>query len=246
LSKKNFKVFIALVIIGVSIYSSFNMVMNSLIHSRKEIEIPNLVGKSLYDALDELSNTGFGLIKNDEEPDQNIPAGTILRQNPPAGMLVREGKTIKVTISQGGETVYVPNLIGQTIRSADIALRHSTLVMGEVERRFSTTIEKDYVIAQDIKAGQKVDKDSVVNIVVSEGVPPEGIILLPNFVNQNIEEAKIWALENNVTLDIKTEINQDIENNTIVNQYPQNDTDITNTKYVTLTVSTNETNLQNL
>jgi serine/threonine-protein kinase len=238
LSKKILKVFIVLVIIGVSVYYSFNMVMLSLIHSRKEIETPNLIGKSLYDSLDELSKTGFGLIKDGEEPDQNIPAGMILRQNPSAGMLVREGKTIKVTISQGGETVYVPDLVGQTIRSADIALRYSTLVMGEVERKFSAAIEKDYVISQDIKAGQKVDKDSVVNIVVSEGVPPEGIILLPNFVNRNVEEAKIWTSENNVTLDIKTEVNQDIENNTIVNQYPQSDTDITDTKHVTLTVST--------
>jgi serine/threonine-protein kinase len=220
------------------------MIMNSLIHSKKEIEVPLIVGKSLYDCLDELSKIGFGLIKDGEEPNQNVPAGTILRQNPQAGILVREGKTIKVTISQGGEIVYVPNLVGETIRSADIILRRSTLVMGEVERKFSAVVEKDYVMSQDIKAGQKVDKDSVVNIIVSEGIPPEGIILMPNFVNQNIEEVKIWASENNVNLNIKTENNQDIENNTIIRQYPEPDTSISEARYVTLTISTNETNLQ--
>jgi serine/threonine-protein kinase len=216
--------------------------MNSLIHSRKEINVPNLVGKSLYDSLDELFKIGSGLIKDGEESDQNVPAGTILRQSPQAGMLVREGKTIKVIISRGGEIVYMPNLVGQTIRSADITLRHLTLVMGEVERKFSTTVEKDYVISQDIEPGQKIDKDSVVNIVVSEGAP-EGTIIIPNFVNQNIEEAKIWALKNNVNMDIKTERNQNVENNTIINQYPQPDTNVTNAKYITLTVSASETNL---
>lgn len=243
MQNKIIKIFIAIIIIGISIYFSFNMIMNSLIHSRKEIDVPNLVGKSLYDSLDELSKIGFGLIKDGEEPDQNVPAGTILRQSPQAGMLVREGKTIKVIISQGGEIVYVPNLVGQTIRSADITLRHLTLVMGQVERKFSTTVEKGYVISQDIKPGQKVDKDCVVNIVISEGIPPEGIILMPNFVNQNIEEAKSWAFKNDVNIDIKTENNQDVENNTIINQYPQPDTNITDAKYITLTVSVSETNL---
>ncbi|MDR2395625.1 MAG: PASTA domain-containing protein [Endomicrobium sp.] len=244
MSKKIIKILITIVIIGTSIYFSFNMIMNSLIHSKKELEVPLLIGKSLYDSLDELSKIGFGLIKDGEEANQNVPSGIILRQNPQAGILVREGKIIKVTISQGGEIVYVPNLVGQTIRSADITLKRSTLVMGEVERKFSAVMEKDYVISQDIKAGQKVDKDSVVNIIVSEGLPPEGTILMPNFVNLNIEEAKIWASANDVNLDIKTENNEGIENNTIINQYPQPDTNISDARYVTLTISTNEINLQ--
>lgn len=237
-----FKIIIASAIIAASMYYSFNSVIDALIHNREVVETPNLVGKSLHDCLDELSKKGFGLIKSDEQLDQNIPAGIVLRQNPQAGMLVRKSKTIRVTISQGGEVVYVPNLIGQTVRSADISLRYATLVLGEVERRFSTIAGKDHVILQDIQAGQKVDKDSVVNIIVSEGLPPEGVILVPNFMNKNIQEAKAWALENSIVLDTKTKTNQNIEENIIVDQYHQTDTDITDTKYILLTVSTYETN----
>jgi serine/threonine-protein kinase len=145
------------------------MMMSTLVHSKKDTVLPNVVGKNLNDALEELSREGLGLKKDGEEFNQNIPAGVILSQNPPAGMIIKEGKLIKVIISQGGEIVYVPDLVGKTIRSADVALKCSTLVMGEISREFSSTINKDIVISQDVTAGSKVDKNFVVNVVASNG-----------------------------------------------------------------------------
>ncbi|MCA6072815.1 MAG: PASTA domain-containing protein [Endomicrobium sp.] len=239
MSHKLSKVLIALAIIGTAIYFAFNMIMSSLVHSKKEIVTPNVVGKSLYNALEELSKEGFGIKKDGEEPNQNVPTGTILRQNPLAGMTVRGGKIIRVTLSQGGEIIYVPDLIGQTIRSADIALRYATLVMGEVSRKFSISAEKGIVISQDTVAGSKVDKDSVVNIVVSDGMPPEGIILMPNFINKNIERAKTWAEEHGINVNVKSEESSNIETNTITEQYPAFDTDVTDEKNITVTVAVN-------
>jgi serine/threonine-protein kinase len=234
---KYLKLFIVIFVISISIYFAFNMIMSALVHSKIEVMTPNIVGKSIYNALEELSKEGFGMIKDGEEFNQYIPVGTILRQNPPAGMIVREGKVIKVVISQGGEIVYVPNLVGQTLRSADIALRYSTLVLGEVSRKFSVNVNKDIVISQDVLTGSKVDKDSVVNIVVSDGLPPTGIILMPNLINKTIEEAKEWAFERNIILNIKFEESVNFENNKIIKQYPQADSDITNEKNVGLTVA---------
>jgi serine/threonine-protein kinase len=228
---------LVLATIGVACYFACNMVMNALVHSKKEVATPNIVGKSLYSALEELSSKGFGLKKEAEETNQNVPAGTILRQNPVAQMLVREGKIIKVTISQGGEMIYVPNLVGQTIRSADIALKHSTLVMGEVLRKFSVVVEKDIVISQDIVAGSKVDKDSVVNIVVSNGMPAEDMVLMPDFINKNIEEAKTWAFQHNIILNVMTEENSSVAAGTVMKQYPKADVDITGVKSINLNVA---------
>jgi serine/threonine-protein kinase len=213
------------------------MVMSALVHSKKEVATPNVVGKSLYDALEELSSEGLGLKKEGEETDQNVPAGTILRQNPVGGMTVREGKIVKVTISQGGEMIYAPNLVGQTIRSANIALRHSTLVMGEVLRKFSVVADKDIVISQDIAAGSKVDKDSVVNIDVTDGIPTEGIVLMPDFINKNIEEAKTWARQHDIILNVTTEENSGVATGTVIKQYPDADVDITGAKSINLNVA---------
>jgi serine/threonine-protein kinase len=220
------------------------MVMSTLIHNKKEIIIPNVVGKNLYDAMEELSNSGFGIKKDGEEFNQNITAGTILRQNPAAGMNVKEGKLVKVIISQGGETVNVPNLVGQTLRSADIALKYSSLVMGEVSKKYSVTADKGIVISQDIAPATTVDKDSVVNIIVSDGQPPEGTIFMPDFVNKKLEDARRWALQYNITLNITRENAEGIETNTVIKQYPEPNADITNAKDVNLYTAVSMTNLK--
>jgi serine/threonine-protein kinase len=208
--------------------------MSSLIHNKKEIIVPNVVGKTLYDAMEELSNSGFGLKKDDEEFNQNIPAGTILRQNPVAGMNVREGKIVRVTVSQGGEIVYVPNLVGQTLRSAYISLKSAALVMGEVSKRYSVVADKGSVLAQDISSGTIVDKNSVVNLVVSDGYPSEDTVLMPDFVNKNIEDAEKWSLKYGIALNIENENADGFEANTVVKQYPEPDSDITSLRTITL------------
>ncbi|MDR3071824.1 MAG: PASTA domain-containing protein [Endomicrobium sp.] len=244
LSNKFLRWFIAVVILGAAVCFALNMIMTALIHSKKEIKTPDIVGKSLYDALEELSSKGFGLKKEGEEINEGIPAGIILRQNPPAGMIVRVGKIIKITISQGGKIVYVPDLVGQTIRSADIALRYSTLVMGEVLKKFSIVMEKGVIISQDIAAGTKVDKDSVVNVVVSDGFPPEGMILMPDFINKNVEEAKIWASRYDIIVNIKSEEVLNVNPNTVIRQYPQPDDDVTDAKIINLSIASRDAVLE--
>ncbi|OEG69239.1 hypothetical protein ATZ36_02275 [Candidatus Endomicrobiellum trichonymphae] len=229
-----FKLFIILAIIGIAFYFAFNIIMSALVHNKKEVVLPNVIGKSIYDATEELSNAGFGLKKDGEEFNQNVPAGVILRQNPSAGMNVREGKLVGVTISQGGEMIYVPNLVGQTVRSADISLKYSTLVMGEVLKKYSLKVSKGMVLSQDIAAGSSVDKDSVINIVVSDGPPPEGIVLMPDFVNKNLEEAEVWATRCGINLNVAGEKFSGIRTNAVLRQLPEADTDVTDLESVSL------------
>ena len=234
---KFFKLFVISVIVGAAFYFAFNMIMSALVHNKKEVVLPNIVGKSIYDATEELSKAGFGINKDGEEFNKNVPAGIVLRQNPPAGMNVREGRLIKVTISQGGEMIYVPNLVGQTVRAADISLKYSTLVMGEVSKKYSFTVKKGTVLSQDIVAGYSVDKDSVVNIVVSDGPPPEGIVLMPDFVNKNLEEAATWSSQYGIALNVTGGNISGVKTNTVVRQVPEADTDVTDWKSVSLWLS---------
>ncbi|MDR1122678.1 MAG: PASTA domain-containing protein [Endomicrobium sp.] len=234
---KSLKIFIVLVMISFAFYFAFNMIMISLVHSKKEISTPSIVGKNLYNAIDEISKYGFGLRVDGKEISQIVPAGTILRQNPPAGMYVREGKVIKVTVSCGGQIIYVPNLIGQSIRSADISLRAATLVMGEVTKRYSEVADKDTVVAQDIAPGTKIDKDSVVNLIVSDGQPPERMIIMPDFINKNFQEAIEWSLQMGIVLNIAKEKSAEFDSDIIIRQYPEADRDITNLQSISVTVT---------
>jgi len=230
---KLLKLFIVVLIIGIAFYFAFNIVIGSLVRNKKEIVVPNVVGKNLYKALEELSSVGCGLKKESEEFNQNVLSGVILRQDPPAGMIVKEGKVVKVSISKGGEMVYVPNLVGQTVRSADISLKNAALVIGEVSKKYSIMVNKGILISQDVEPGSAIGKYSVVNVVVSDGAPPEGIILMPSFLNKNIGEARAWAFQRGVNINIIAD--SDVSKpNIIVKQFPEPDEDITSFKNIDL------------
>jgi serine/threonine-protein kinase len=212
------------------------MIIGALVRNKKEITVPNVVGKNLYKALEELSSVGCGLKKESEEFNQNVLAGVILRQDPHAGMSVKEGKVVKVSISKGGEIVYVPNLIGQTIRSAGISLKNSALMIGEVLKKYSITVNKGIVISQDVESGSAIGKYSVVNVVVSDGSPPEGVVLMPNFLNKNIAEARVWSSQRGININII--VNDNIpKTNIVVKQFPEPDEDITNLRSIDLWLS---------
>lgn len=224
--KKILMLFLVLIVIAAALYISFNMVMSAVTHSKKEIVLPDITGKSLIEAVEELSPLGFGINKEGAEFNDNVPPGMVLRQAPPAGMNVREGKIIRVTISQGGEMIYVPELKGQTIRAADITLKSSSLMIGEISRKYSIIKEKGIVLAQDPPAGSSVDKDAVINLVVSDGKPPEGVILMPSFEGLQGTDAKEWVVNEGKTFEMKSETSSSVLPGYVIRQYPEADSDI--------------------
>jgi serine/threonine-protein kinase len=122
-----------------------------------------------------------------------VPAGTILRQQPAAGSTVREGKMVRVTLSQGGEIVVLPDVTGQSLRSAQITLRNHSLTLAEIENRPSVQYEKDTVISQSPPPNSIMKKNAPVRLVVSNGPPMDGSILMPDFVGKEWDDVVSWA-----------------------------------------------------
>jgi len=136
-----------------------------------------------------------------------VPVGTVVRQSPLAGMTVREGKIIRIVVSQGGKVLYVPSVLGQMARSAEIMLRSSGLTIGEESNKYSLVAKKDEVISQDPPAGQSVERDAMVNMVISLGAPPPDIKLMPDWNGKRLDEAVRWAAASGVSLEVRREKN---------------------------------------
>ena len=196
---KFFIIFCILCAIG---YYSFNIIMTSFVDEKGEVLVPDLQGKTLADCLDILSQAKLGLIKEGAEYNQNIPAGVVIRQTPPSGINVKEGKIVKITISQGGEIVYVPDLIGDTIRSANIALKSVGLILGELTKKASMKYEEGIVLAQEPVPGSAVEKDTSINLLVSNGAPEDGTMLMPDWIGKDAVEAKQWAQDENLGVNV--------------------------------------------
>ena len=210
--------------------------VRSTIHFQNTVIVPDLSGKSILEAVDVLSKLNLGLKQEGAEFNDAVPLGTVLRQQPPAGMPVRESKIIRVTLSQGGESIFAPDLTGQSLRSAEISLRLNNLSLGEVRSRHSIKYEKDVVISQEPKAKTILQKNALVHVVVSDGPPEEGQLLMPDFVGKRLEEASNWAKDVKVKIETAEEESTQ-DSGIILRQSAQPDDPVVQDSVIKITVS---------
>lgn len=238
------KIIIVLTILFFAGYYSFNTIMFAFVREKSEVLVPDLQGKNLVECLEMLSQSKLALMKEGSEFNQDVPAGIVIRQIPPAGMNVKEGKIIRITISQGGEIVYVPDLEGQTIRSATISLRSLGLVLGELTKKSSAKYEEGIVLSQDPKAGATIEKDSSVNVLVSNGMPQDGTILMPDWCGKSAEQAKQWAIDENYEVNVISQRTTLANPGEIYKQVPDFDEKITKETKIVFYVADEKSSLQ--
>jgi len=207
-------------------YWSFDWAVGAAIHSRKVVLVPDLSAKSVNEALNILGPIGLGLEKEGEQFDKRFPAGTIVRQTPVAAMPVREGRLIRVMVSQGGETLFIPNWVGQPLRNTQTALQNLGLSVGEIEHRPSLKYEKDQVMVTDPPAGAIIAKNGLVNLVLSDGPPAADVLLIPDFVGENLSKVKDWAGAHNMPVSTREEADISRTDGEILQQAPTMDSPI--------------------
>ena len=75
----------------------------------KDVKLPNLVGKTIEEAEQELNKSKLKIEKK-EEFNSEIEVGKIISQNPPfiENYTVKENSTVEVVVSKGTEMTKVP------------------------------------------------------------------------------------------------------------------------------------------
>lgn len=231
------EIVVVLVVLGGLSLFGFRWAVEGLVHSRAVQTVPNITGKSIAGALELLAPFNLAIMKEGSEFNSQVPIASILRQSPPAGTRVREGKAIRVVVSQGGETVFAPAVAGLPLRNAEMLLRQGQLTLGEVTESYSLRLEKGLVMTQDPVSESSVERNSLVNVVVSAGTPPEEIVLMPDFLRKNLAEASKWASEVSVPLAITKDAGSLFPHGTILAQDPASDAVVDEETKVKLTIS---------
>ncbi len=181
--------FVIVLLLGYSI----NRIMLALLHSRAEVVVPNVEGQSLLEALSTVSGLDLSLQQESVEFDESLPAGTIVRQHPPSGMQARAGRAIRVVVSKGGQVFFVPNVVGRPLVEAQSVLAQDGLQMGAVSQMYSTEYQKGVVVDQNPSSGTVVTRGALIDVRVSQGLPPAGAPLLPDFSGQTLDVVRSWA-----------------------------------------------------
>jgi serine/threonine-protein kinase len=231
------RVFIGVFLMAVG-FACFQWILSALVHTRPEVTVPALVGKNLEKALDVLSPLNLSLAKETVQFDELLPNGFILKQSPLPGLKVREGRVIHVTLSSGGQVVFVPDMINKPLREAQNSLERVGLLPGAMTHVYSQRYEAGWVMGQTPAAGAATHREQMVDLKVSKGAPPKNQLLMPDFLGQPSLEAQEWADENRITLEIQGELRSDPPSPSfVINQTPEADTLLDKGDTVELTVS---------
>lgn len=165
-----------------------SFIIESLVHNRATIRVPNVIGKSLSEAQEILTSNNLNYEYSMKQFDMKESKGTIVRQIPAPGQLIKEQRLVYLTLSNGVEKIVTPNLINLTQRKARVELLNSGLLLGSVNEVNSESVESGNVISQNPPPGTNLKFNDKVNIIISLGSKNQ--IILPNFTMMTLEEVK--------------------------------------------------------
>src|SRR5665647_2487016 len=138
----------------------------------KEGMVPNIIGKSLEDALFLLDKYGFNEGSTTVEA-SDMPKDIVIKQSPEAGSEEKPGATIDISVSEGPQET-APDVIGMNVLDAEAVLKAADLKVGDIVYEMSDVYAKDIVIwEQDVK-GANLKPGTTVNLKVSTGTEPAG------------------------------------------------------------------------
>ncbi len=172
-------VFKALVVVVFAL-GSMLITMRLAIHGR-EVSVPRLVGLTMQEAQRNASAEGLQLSVEGRFYSTEIPAGSIVSQDPPQNVKVRRGFRVRVAESLGGQQVVIPNVVGDSPRTAELNVRRRGLELGATAVASLPDQPPDQVIAQSPPANATGVVSPKVSILVT--APAEqAAYVMPDFI----------------------------------------------------------------
>ncbi len=208
----------------------------------KSIPTPNLVGKSVTDARAFCSDLGLGLVV-DNDLDRNadrVPAGAVVYQNrtPGATSFVKRGTKIRVGLSLGPLVNRIPDLGGQSARTALLILGQQALKLGNLS--YVDSYGAPGVMAEDPPVNTVVPAQTPVSLLVGVVAPPPQFIM-PDLIDQQVGQVRVALAQRGLSVgNVKFEAYPGIQDGIIIRQFPLRGAPVSARDAITLVVSKQE------
>lgn len=171
----------------------FGLIANSILlpgytHNQEALTVPDVTKRALGEAqlLLEQRNLRFSILE--KRYNAAFPGEYVLDQNPKGGQLVKPNRRIYLTVNTS-ETpkVNVPNVENLSLRNARLQIENYGLEVGNIS--YASSKFKNVVIDQSIPSGTKVERGTLVSLIVSDGLG-ETRVATPSLVGLRLSEAQ--------------------------------------------------------
>lgn len=137
--------------------------------SEKTVSVPDLHGTNVVDALKEAGAVGLDLRVVREEYSADAPRNVIITQYPKAGTSLKLDRNVEVVLSLGPRDVPIPDVVGMSLRRAELVLKEHGLYLGRLTQVYSESADGQSVLAQNPMALAKNIEGNAVDLLVSLG-----------------------------------------------------------------------------
>lgn len=186
----------------------------------KSIETPKLIGRTISEAKGLGSDVGLVVLVDNSKDrhSDRVPVGAVVWQNQAPGNSIKRRSRLYVGQSLGPLVLSVPDLAGQSARTAVLRFGQRNLKLGNVS--YVEDAAGKNVIAEDPPAGTVVEGQTPVSLLVAYP-PPGREFVMPDLIDRRLDEAR-YALENhrlNVS-NVRFESYPGIADGKIIRQFP--------------------------
>ena len=181
------------IIIAVILFFVFIFSLNWFTHHDQSMTVPQVTGKSFEAARELLEKEGFEVEIQDSIYVDTTKPMQVLKQVPEPDEQVKVNRTVYLTINRSvPPMVEMPNLVGYSYRSAEMALKNSNLRVGDTS--FKADFAKNAVLEQHyngsiIPAGTKIRMGSKISLVLGDGVGDRQFVV-PSLIGMTYSQAK--------------------------------------------------------
>ncbi|MFD8273407.1 Stk1 family PASTA domain-containing Ser/Thr kinase [Streptomyces flaveolus] len=204
------------------------------INSGQFTKVPPLLSKTEAQAEDRLEEAGLDVGTVRHAYSDTVERGTVISTDPGVGTRIRKNDSVSFTISDGPDTVKLPDVQGYKLDRARSVLKDEGLEPGMVTRAFSQDVPKGFVISTDPKTGTEVRAGSAVALVVSKGRP----IDVPDVTGDDLADARAKLTDAGLKVKVATEqVTSEYDKGQVARQTPDAGSRAAEDDTVTLTVS---------
>ncbi|UII57370.1 Stk1 family PASTA domain-containing Ser/Thr kinase [Cytobacillus spongiae] len=202
--------------------------------SPKDVEVPDVSGLDLDEAMSELISAGFVIGDTEKVADEEIEEGLIVKTDPKAGRFVKEGAEIDIFQSEGKEKYQLEDYTGRQYDEIYRILDKENF-KDITKKEVHEDSEAGTILEQSPNDEEIIPEETIVEFTVSKG--PE-LIKLKDLTEYNSKGVQEYAESVGLNIDMsKEEYHDSISEGLVISQSPKAGTELKKGSKVTIVLS---------
>ncbi|WP_338452010.1 Stk1 family PASTA domain-containing Ser/Thr kinase [Niallia oryzisoli] len=204
--------------------------------SPKEIEIPDVSGMELDQAVSELVTAGFVIGETKEISDEELEEGYVVKTDPKAGKKVKEGTKVTIFESSGKETFELLDYTDRLYDDVVTVLKEKGFKDIKKKEIFDDEAPAGTIIEQNYPAGEDVIPDeTILEFTISKG---PSLIEVKDLTGNNASAVQTYAASEGLEVDVsQEEFSDTVAKGLVISQTPAPGTAVKKGSKITVIIS---------